>query len=167
MLVSNRNGWKTLISTFTVHEEAPEPQNVAAPSVSTDKQEQLKLWHKVTLTASEVGCMLDIHQQRIVFSTLSFVVFDLMVDEVKDYKVTNFKQPGVKNSRASDDKSTITLKESNDRYGGFALYSTIHKRTKDKPIDPRLQMQLRFLLYLSLPRERERKKLSIPVVEII
>lgn len=116
---------------------------------------------KSHLAASEVECTLDIHQQRIVFSTLSYVVFDLMVDKIKDYKVTDFKQSGVKNSRASSKKSTITLKESNVnlyRYGGFALH-LIQKRTKsvkDKPIDSCLQMELRFLRHLSLPKYRER-----------
>jgi hypothetical protein len=121
--------------------------------MSTDKQEQQKLWHKVTLAASEVGCTLDIRQQKIVFSTLSFVVFDLMVDKVKDYKVADFKQSGVKSSRVSSDESIITLKESNVnlyRYGGFALHSMIQKRTKDKPIDPCFQTELRFLRHLSL-----------------
>ena len=53
------------------------------------------------------------------------MVFDLTVDKVKDYKVADFKQSGVKNSRASSMKSTITLKESDVnlyRYGGFALH---------------------------------------------
>jgi hypothetical protein len=87
---------------------------------------------------------------------------------VKDYKVADFKQSGVKNSRASSDESTITLKESDVnlyRYGGFALHSMIQKRTKDKLIDQCLQTELRFLRHLSLPKERE-KELPIPVIEL-
>ena len=96
---------------FKVLEEASGPQDkTATPSMCTDKQEQHKLWHKVTFSASEVGYTLDIRQQRIVFSTLSYAVYDLMVDKVKDYKVAEFKASGPSTRRASSDESTITLK---------------------------------------------------------
>ena len=59
-------------------------------------------------------------------STLSYAVYDLMVDKVKDYKVADFKASGTSTSIARNDDSAITLKENNVnlfRYGGFALHS--------------------------------------------
>ena len=49
---------------------------------------------KKSAAASESGHTLGIYEQRIVLSTLSYVVYDLMVDEVKDYKVADIKASG-------------------------------------------------------------------------
>ena len=58
-----------------------------SPVVCTDRQKQCKLWRKVTEAASKNGYTIHIQDKRIVVSTLCYVVFDLMVDRVKDYKV--------------------------------------------------------------------------------
>ena len=59
----------------------------AAKSVCTDREEQHKLWHKVTEAASMVGYTLNIQDETIVVLTLCYALYDQMVERVKDYKI--------------------------------------------------------------------------------
>ena len=158
--------WLVNINKYFEVREDEEPE-----SPCTDKKEQQKLWQKVTAAASESGHTVGNCDQRIVLSTLSYAVYDLMVDKVKDYKVADFKASGASTSIACNDESAITLKE-NDvnlyRYGGFALHSMIQKRTKamqEKPRDTSLQRELTFLRHLLIPKQRE-KELPVPILEL-
>ena len=75
---------------------------------STDRREQHKLWSKVTGAAAGVGFTLDILEKRIVVSTLCYIVYDLMVDKVRDYKVL---QSVVSTSTPTSSEFTIKLRE--------------------------------------------------------
>ena len=68
-------------------ESSVEQAGSSAACLCTDRQEQYKLWCKVTEAASLIGYTLNIQDERIVVSTLYYTVYDLMVDQVKDYKV--------------------------------------------------------------------------------
>ena len=92
----------------------------------TVKGERKRLWDKITLAAAAVGSTLDNQDQRIIVSTLCCIVYDLMVETVKNYKFEHTGIDAPSTSSAMDDESgdVFQLRESNVslyRYGGFAL----------------------------------------------
>lgn len=75
--------WMDNINNYFV--ESSVEQGSSAAYLRTDRQEQYKLWRKVTEAASLAGYTLNIQDERIV-STLCYTVYDFKVDQVKDYK---------------------------------------------------------------------------------
>ena len=72
----------------------------------------------MTVAASEAGSTLDISEQRIVVFTLCYVVYDLMTDKVKMYKLAEVSN-GVGASAGLETQlceSDVNLY----RYGSFA-----------------------------------------------
>ena len=138
----------------------------------TDKQEQNKLWHKVTEAASQAGYTLDIQEERIVASTLCYAIYDLMVDRVKDNKVHLSSESDAASACADASReSAITLKE-NDvnlyRYGGFTLHSMIEKRNKSLQTGPKdscVKLELDFLRGQLVQKERW-KELPTPILDL-
>ena len=132
--------------------DSNDEQGSSAACLCTDRREQHKLWRKVTEVASLAGYTLNIQDERILVSTLCYIVYDLMVDQVKDYKANLSTESDATGSCvAASSESTITLKEHDInlyRYGGFAVHSMIEKRKRKLQIEPRnscVQLELRFL----------------------
>ena len=75
--------------------------------------------------SSECAC--DVGEQRIVVSTLAYIVYDAMTIRVKEYKS---KMLDIDKTMTSSDCSDQPLAESNVslyRYGGFAIHSLLQK----------------------------------------
>ena len=150
--------WMMNINKYVRCEESSTNSDEAA-TCYTDKEEQHKLWHRVIDTVSKFGCTLDSREERIVLCTLSYAVYDLMVDRIKDYKL---QQTPTATAPSTSDTSNIKLKESNInlyRYGGFALHSMICKRNKlaeqKLPIANELvQTELRSLHSMQISKDR-------------
>jgi hypothetical protein len=99
----------------------------------TDTTERQRLWSRVTAAASAAGSTLAPTDQRIIVSTLCYIVYDLMVDKIKHYKVDKFSEDS---SGASTSDESIQLREHDVniyRYGSFALHSMLKKRRKATP----------------------------------
>ena len=154
--------WMMNINSYLQHEESVCGE--AVTSSCTDKEEQYELWYSVFNEAKKIGYTLGEREERIVVCTLCYTVYDLMVDEVKDYKVEQMLQTettATATAPSTSDASHIKLRESNVnlyRHGGFALHSMISKRKKAKlksPHDPALlQTELKFLHSIQIPKDR-------------
>jgi hypothetical protein len=89
-----------------------------------DKLKLQKVWADVMITAKELKCDLADEDQRIIVSTLAYIVYDMMTMKVKDKKEITLK-----NSQAEQ----FTVHENLEmlyRYAGAALHSMIEKRKK-------------------------------------
>ena len=89
-------------------------------------------WKTVMEECSDCAC--DVGEQRIIVSTLAYIVYDIMTSRVKEYK-SNMPAPQLDIDEAvasnnSSDQPVVPLVESNVslyRYGGFALHSLLQK----------------------------------------
>ena len=143
--------WMVNINKYFI--ESNDEQGSSGACLCSDRQEQHKLWRKVTEVASLAGYTLSIQDERILVSTLCYIVYDLMVDQAKDYKASLSTESDATGAcvGASGTESTITLKENNInlyRYGGFALHSMSEKRKRKLETEPKnycVRLELRFL----------------------
>ena len=67
------------------------------------RKERKRLWDKVTSAAAAVGPTLDRQGQRIIVSTLCCIVFDLMIETVKKYKLQHTNIEAASTSLATTD----------------------------------------------------------------
>ena len=74
-------------------------------------------------------CKVKINEQRIVISTLAYLVYDLMTEKVKDYKIKLTETP----EECSPDTDSTFMDSSVNlyRYGGFALHSLLKRYYQD------------------------------------
>lgn len=94
-----------------------------------EPSEQSKLWTNVVKRAEQRGTGLSVSEQRIVVSTLSYSIHDLMASKVQEHKAQQVMSASTSNN--TDAKASQTISESNValyRYGGFALHSMMEKR---------------------------------------
>ena len=128
----------------------------------TVRSERKRMWDSVISAAAVVGPTVDIQDQRLILSTLCCIVYDLMVETVKNYKLHHSDTEAPSNSSAVDDESTdmFQLRESNVslyRYGGFALHSMLKKRmSQSKTRVPSAQhgQEWQILQYMKIQKER-------------
>ena len=100
----------------------------------TDKTERQRLWKRVTAAASVAGSTLDVCEERIIMSTLCYIVYDLVTDKIKTYKLELPSEAGTDTSVGSSVGAGVGLEmqlsESDIsvyRYGGFALHAMLKK----------------------------------------
>lgn len=165
--------WMMNINNYIQHEQSA--CDKTATSCYVDKEEQHKLWHRVLNSATKSGYTLDTRDERIVVCTLCYAVYDLMVDQVKDYKAQQTlptESTTTATAPSTTTGSSIKLKESNVnlyRYGGFALHSMIRKRKKAEQKSPKdsaiLQTELNFLHSLQIRKDRW-NELPTPILDL-
>ena len=81
-----------------------------------------RVWEVVLKLAAERDCVLPEEDQHIIVSTLSFILFELMSEKIKDKKIKEFPSA----TSQSHDTATVDFQESVIslyRYSGFALHS--------------------------------------------
>ena len=134
----------------------------------TIKRERKRLWDNLV---SAAACpMLDNQGKRIILSTLCCIVYDLMVETVKKYKlhINDTEEPTTSSESKKHDEAVIfKLTESNSslyRYGGFALHSMLKKwlsnnskfksRSSLSSVQHMYKQELEFLQHLKIQRKR-------------
>ena len=134
----------------------------------TDKTERRRLWSRVTAVASEADSTLDTSEQRIVVSTLCYIVYDLMADKIKGYKVEKTSEEDSTGASVSAE-SVLQLREHDIniyRYGGFALHSMLKKRRKINPGKSKsVHSELQLLESMRIKDERW-TELPIPIQQL-
>lgn len=93
-----------------------------------DKLIMADAWSDVVQEAADSGISVDLNEQRIIVSSLAYIVFDLMSTELKNKKV--FRQGnGVTDLESSAMGNThAVLNEMIYRYAGMALMTVIVNR---------------------------------------
>ena len=85
-----------------------------------------EVWKAVVDQAKQSGISISVEDQRIIVSSLVFIVFDMMASEVKAKKLNSdqfAESTSSRDERRSVCESTVTVY----RYAGAALYSMIEK----------------------------------------
>ena len=109
--------WMASINNYFQQEDS-----ACATSCYTDKEELYKIWHTVFNSATKSGYSLDSKEERIVVCTLCYIVYNLTVDKVKDYKAEQVLQTETATTAttpSTSGTSSIQLKESN--VNGFTI----------------------------------------------
>ncbi len=92
---------------------------------------QSQLWINVVTRTEQRGATLCVTEQRIVISTLAYIVHDLMADKVQEYNKTHSMLEATScSAEENPDTSSCVFSESNVslyRYGAIALHSMIRK----------------------------------------
>ena len=91
-----------------------------------DASDTVKLqgaWKMVMDKAIELECALSLEDQRLIVSTLAYIVYDMMCDKVKEKKE---KKSQLEAETVEFHESTVSLY----RYAGAALHSMMEKRKK-------------------------------------
>ena len=74
----------------------------------------------------------SLQEQRILVSTMAYIIYDVMTEKVRDYKIhlsSSIDEPQVELPVATLHESNISLY----RYGGFALHSLLNKYSHPVP----------------------------------
>lgn len=114
---------------------------------TADGRNLKELWRAVVDEASKSNCLVPVDDQRIIVSSLAYMVFDLMSQKVKEKKIIKPTDTPVIH------ESVVSLY----RYTGATLYSMIEKREKISLKHPQLK-----LLYTMKLKKNEQDHMHLP-----
>lgn len=106
-------------------------------STSVDETKYFTAWQCLLETCNQTAC--EVGEQRIMVSSIAYIVYDVMTSRIKEYKKSGISADTVDSSL----EQPAQLFESNVslyRYGGFALYSLLQKHKQDAQSQPKVHV---------------------------